>query len=137
MITAIVKFPLPQGTTLEAAKQMFENSVPNYEGAQGLIRKYYLYDEEPTAGGVYLWESLEAADRQCSDEWKDMIHRKFGTPPNITYFETPVVVGESAVATAHHRDRRAGEGSQIGPVHDQAAKDGCLRRDRGPKRAKK
>ena len=96
MITAIVKFPLPQGTTLEAAKQMFENSVPNYEGAQGLIRKYYLYDEEPTGGGVYLWESREAADRQCSDEWKDMIHQKFGTPPNITYFETPVVVDNSS-----------------------------------------
>ena len=75
MITAIVKFPLPRGTTLEAAKQMFEKSVPNYRGAQGLIRKYYLYDEGPTGGGVYLWESREAADRQYSDAWKDMIHQ--------------------------------------------------------------
>ena len=73
MITAIVRFKLPSGTSLDTAKAMFEKSVPNYEGVPGLVRKYYLYGEDRTGGGVYLWESREAADRQYSAAWKSMI----------------------------------------------------------------
>ena len=72
MITAIVRFPLPKGTTLDDAKAMFEKSAPNYKAAQGLVRKYYLFSEDRVGGGVYLWESREAADRQYSAAWKSM-----------------------------------------------------------------
>ena len=92
MITAIVRFQLPKGTTLDDAKALFEKSVPNYKSAQGLVRKYYLFGEDRIGGGVYLWESREAADQQYSAAWKSMITEKFGTPPEITYFETPVIV---------------------------------------------
>ena len=92
MITAIVRFPLPDGTTLEAAKMMFEKSVPNYEAAQGLVRKYYLYGDGCVGGGVYLWDSREAADRQYSETWQNMIADKFGEPPEINYYDTPVIV---------------------------------------------
>jgi len=95
VITAIVKFPLPEGTTRETAKELFEGSAPNYKGAPGLVRKYYLYGEGPTGGGVYLWESREAADRQYSDAWKTMISERYGTAPDITYFDTPVIVDNS------------------------------------------
>ena len=50
MITAIVRFKLPQGTNLDTAKAMFEKSVPNYKGAPGLDRKYYLYGEDRVGG---------------------------------------------------------------------------------------
>src|SRR2546425_822526 len=60
MITAIVRFKLPEGTSLETAKAMFEKSAPNYKSAPGLVRKYYLFGEDRTGGGVYLWESREA-----------------------------------------------------------------------------
>jgi hypothetical protein len=92
MITAIVRFPLPKGTSLEDAKTMFEKSAPNYKGAPGLVRKYYLFGEDQTGGGVYLWESRDAADRQFSLEWRSMIEQRFGTAPQITYYETPVIV---------------------------------------------
>ena len=95
MITAIVRFPLPEGTSLDAAKAMFEKSVPTYKAAQGLIRKYYLYGDQRIGGGVYLWESREAADRMYSDTWRKMITERFGTPPEITYFDTPVIVDNS------------------------------------------
>jgi hypothetical protein len=36
MITAVVRFQLPQGTTRENAKAMFEKSAPNYRGIRGL-----------------------------------------------------------------------------------------------------
>jgi hypothetical protein len=92
MITAIVRFPLPQVTSIEDAKAMFEKSVHTYRAAPGLVRKYYLFGEDRTGGGVYLWESRDAADRQYSPAWRSMIEQKFGSPPEITYYETPVIV---------------------------------------------
>jgi hypothetical protein len=96
MITAIVRFTLPHGTSLDAATAMFEKSVPNYKGIPGLVRKYYLYGENGIGGGVYLWESREAAERQYSATWKKMITDKYGTPPEITYYETKVIVDNSS-----------------------------------------
>ena len=92
MITAIVRFPLPQSITRDNAKAMFEKSAPNYRGVPGLVRKYYLYGDDQTGGGVYLWKSREAAERFYSDAWKDMIAQRFGTQPQILLFETPVIV---------------------------------------------
>ena len=63
MITAVVRFPLPQGTTRDDAKAMFEKSAPNYRGVPGLVRKYYLFGDDRTGGGVYLWNSRDAAER--------------------------------------------------------------------------
>jgi hypothetical protein len=48
MITALVRFRLPQGTSREDAKAMFEKSAPNYRGIPGLVRKYYLYGDDQT-----------------------------------------------------------------------------------------
>jgi len=66
MITAIVRFRLPEGTTRDDAKAMFEKSAPNYRGVPGLVRKYYLYGDDRTGGGVYLWNSREATPKRSS-----------------------------------------------------------------------
>ena len=99
MITAIVRFPLTPGTSLDAAKALFEQSAPNYEGLPGLIRKYYLYDEgrdgQPTGGGVYLWQSREAAEAVYSEDWKNTIAERYGTRPEVAYFDSPVIVDNS------------------------------------------
>lgn len=95
MITAIVRFPLPQDASLDTAKAIFEQSAPNYRGVPGLVRKYFLFGDDHTGGGVYLWESREAANRQYSTAWKQMITEKFGSPPEIAYYETPVIVDNS------------------------------------------
>ena len=92
MITAVVRFKLPQGTRLESAKALFEKSAPNYKGVPGLVRKYYLFGEDRTGGGVYLWKSREAAERMYSDTWRKMIAERYGTAPEVTYYETPVIV---------------------------------------------
>jgi len=103
MITAIVRFRLAQGTTCEDAKAMFEKSAPNYRGVPGLVRKYYLYGDDKTGGGVYLWSSREAAERFYSDSWKSMIAQRYGAQPEITFYDTPVIVdnaNEKAVTAA-------------------------------------
>jgi len=93
MITAIVRFKLP--ATMDAAKAagVFQASASRYQGLAGLVRKYYLFDaENHTGGGCYLWESREAAERVYNAEWRKMITERYGAPPEISFFETPVIV---------------------------------------------
>ena len=61
MITAIVRFKLPDNTTLDSAIQLFKGSAPKYQNLPGLVRKYYLYGEGQ-GGGVYLWKSRADAE---------------------------------------------------------------------------
>ena len=93
MITAIVRFKLPTNIDAAKAAELFQGSAPKYRGVTGLIRKYYLFDAESrTGGGCYLWESREAAERVYTAEWRKMIAERYGAAPEISFFETPVVV---------------------------------------------
>jgi len=93
MITAIVRFKLPTTVKLADAEKLFRGSAPKYEGLAGLVRKYYLFDDKThTGGGVYLWESREAAEKVYNADWQKMIAERYGAPPEITYFESPVIV---------------------------------------------
>lgn len=92
MITAIVRFPLPQGLSSEAVMKAYEHSAPQFRGAPGLLRKYYLHGTGGTGGGVYLWQSREAAEAMYSDAWRQRIAERFGTPPTIEYFDTPLII---------------------------------------------
>ena len=57
-----------------------------------MVRKYYLFGQGQVGGGVYLWESREAADKMYTNAWKKMITERYGAPPDVTYYETPVIV---------------------------------------------
>ena len=93
MITAIVRFKLPASIDAARAAELFQGSAPKYQGLSGLIRKYYLFDaENRTGGGCYLWENREAAERVYNAEWRQMITERYGAAPEISFFETPVVV---------------------------------------------
>lgn len=98
MIIAVVQFPLPEGMSPEDATALFEASRPRYEGMTGLIRKDYLLDADGrTGGGVYLWESREAAEAVYEGgAWRDGIRTRFGGDPDIRYFDTPVSIDNSA-----------------------------------------
>ena len=99
-ITTVVQFRLPQPISLEEATRRFESSAPKYRNLPGLIRKYYLRAEDGrTAGGVYLWESRAAADGLYSAEWREHVAKLFGGAPEITWFDTPVIVDNAAPAS--------------------------------------
>src|SRR5215472_9316800 len=102
MITAVVRFRLPQGTTRDDAKAMFEKSAPNYRGVPGLVRKYYLYGDDQTGGGIYLWSRRDSAERFYYDYWKSTIAQRYGTQPEVLFYETPVIVenADEKAATA-------------------------------------
>jgi hypothetical protein len=96
MITAIVRFKLPAHIDAAKAAELFKGSAPKYQRLAGLVRKYYLFDAESrTGGGCYLWESREAAERVYNDEWRKTIADRYGSAPEISYYETPVIVDNS------------------------------------------
>ena len=101
MITAIVQFDLPGDISSEQAKAMFQESAPRYRDMPGLVRKYYLFGNGK-GGGVYLWESREAAEAVYGGVWLENLRKLSGADPMITYFESPVIVdntvGEIQVA---------------------------------------
>jgi hypothetical protein len=89
MITAIVRFKLPASIDAAKAAELFQGSAPKYQGLPGLVRKYYLFDEQSrTGGGCYLWESREAADRLYTSEWRKMIADRYGAAPDQLFRDT-------------------------------------------------
>lgn len=101
MITVFVTFPLPEGTTAADAAAIFEGTAPRYSGLEGLVRKYYLYqgptgDQPATGGGVYLWQTREAAEAAHGDTWRAFIGERYGTEPEVRFFDTAVIVDNEA-----------------------------------------
>lgn len=96
MITAIVRFKLPSTFDRNEITQLFKGSVPKYQNLPGLIRKYYLFDEQGIGGGVYLWENRAAAERVYTEEWRKMIADRYGAEPDILFFDTPVIVDNAS-----------------------------------------
>lgn len=97
MITTIVQFALAEPISLDDAAKRFKSSAPKYQKMPGLIRKYYIRSEDGrTAGGVYLWESRQAAEAVYAGEWRTRVTQLYGAEPMITWFESPVIVDNAA-----------------------------------------
>jgi hypothetical protein len=93
MITAVVQFKLPQPISREKAREIFLSTAPRYLETVGLIRKYYVLSKDGgTAGGVYLWKSRSDAERLYTKDWENFVRDKYGAPPSVMYFESPVLV---------------------------------------------
>ena len=100
MITAVVQIPLPKPVSSEEAARAFELTAPNYQGLRGLVRKYYLRSEDGRrVGGVYLWETRAAAGAVYSIEWMARVQKLYSAEPEISWFETPVIVDNNAGGT--------------------------------------
>ncbi|OPF90776.1 YdhR family protein [Rhodopseudomonas palustris] len=93
MITTVVQFHMATPISLEEAKKRFESSAPKYQKLPGLIRKYYIRSEDgTTAGGIYLWESREAAESVYGGEWRARVAALYGAEPVMSWFDSPVIV---------------------------------------------
>jgi hypothetical protein len=92
-VIAIVSFKLPQRQTLDQATATFQATAPKYLNLPGLLRKnYFLTEDGMRAGGIYLWESRQAAERMYTPEWKAFVKGKYGNDPEIVFVDTPLLV---------------------------------------------
>ena len=95
MITALVQFKVKDGTTREEVFTNMQNVAPKFEGMPGLIRKNFIFnDEQGVGGGVYTWETREAAEKVYVEggPWRSAIKTLYDVDPDITIFETPMIV---------------------------------------------
>ena len=93
MIATVVQFQMSTPISLEEATRRFESSAPKYQNLPGLIRKYYIRSEDGrAAGGIYLWQSRQAAEKVYSGEWRARVEKLYGAKPIITWFDSPVIV---------------------------------------------
>ena len=88
----VVQFDLPKRTEDQAIKGGTA-SAPTYRdlGKKGLIRKDYLNGDAGT-GGVYLWESRQAAEAWYTEERIAELTERFGVRPRLTWYDTHVTV---------------------------------------------
>jgi heme-degrading monooxygenase HmoA len=97
MITAVVKILLSKPISSEEALRAFESTAPIYKGLRGLLRKYYLRSEDGRyVGGVYVWETRAEAEAVYTTEWKARVKQLYGAEPEISWFETPLIVDNQA-----------------------------------------
>jgi heme-degrading monooxygenase HmoA len=94
MFIAIVQIPVEKRSKDDAIAAA-RASAPTFFSADGLIRKYYLNGDEG-GGGVYLWESREAAEAWYNSEWRQRMEKAFGVRPKVTYYDSHVVVDNAA-----------------------------------------
>ena len=93
MITELVLFDLPSGITRKEVVSGMRTSADAWRANTELVRKNYLYDRNKAqAGGVYLWPSVEAAQRGHNAAWCARIKAMYGSDPVIRYFDTPLIV---------------------------------------------
>lgn len=99
MITVMTTFTLPRVITLEEARGIFLSTAPEYLNVKGLLRKTYVLAEDGrTVGGIYFWNSREEAEAMYTASWRSFVQEKYGTDPEVTYFESPVVVDNQSQA---------------------------------------
>lgn len=97
MITAIVLYDLPPHIGLDECRAHFAKIAPDFLGIPGFLRKQFICDGGgKVAGGVYMWESQEAAERFYSGEWLTGIRARYGTEPKISYFETVALTDKAS-----------------------------------------
>lgn len=97
MIIAIVTFKLPKPVTRAEISAAFQSTAPRYLGMAGLLRKsYWVSDDGLRAGGIYVWASRERAESVYDDDWKAGVTAKYGSPPEIVYLDSPVMVDNTA-----------------------------------------
>jgi len=97
MITEIVRFSIPSDMPIDQILHLFEESAEGWRAHPKLRRKNYLYDADAgIAGDVYTWESIADAEEAHGDTFLARIAEAFGSAPSPQYFETPIIVDNTA-----------------------------------------
>ena len=92
MILELVEFNSPKGSTRQQVAEDARHVIPKWQGNKELLRKHFLLEltgsqKTKTGAGVYIWPSIEAAQRAHDESWKQSIIKRTGAAPTIRYFD--------------------------------------------------
>jgi hypothetical protein len=88
MILELVEFNTPSGWTREQVVEDARHVIPKWQANQKLVRKHFLLSlDGKSGGGVYIWPSVEAAQRAHDESWRQSVIKRTGAAPTIRYFD--------------------------------------------------
>jgi len=88
VILELVEFNSPPGQSRAQVADEARTVIPKWQANKELLRKHFLLElNGKTGAGVYIWPSLEAAQRAHDEAWKQSIIRRTGAAPSIRYFD--------------------------------------------------
>lgn len=90
MILEIVTFNLPAGHSREKELEAVRTVTQKWADNKDLVRKQFLWGMGDTAGtgaGVYVWPSIEAAEKAHNEEWREAVKKRTGGYPTTRYFD--------------------------------------------------
>ncbi|HEU5016761.1 MAG TPA: hypothetical protein VFT69_02190 [Pseudolabrys sp.] len=88
MILELVEFNSPKGRTREQVADEARQVIPKWQANKDLLRKHFLLElNGKTGAGVYIWPSVEAAQRAHNEEWRQSIIKRTGGAPTTRYFD--------------------------------------------------
>jgi hypothetical protein len=90
MIVELVTFQSPPGWDRERVLEDAKHTIPKWTANRDLVRKHFLLgigEAEGTGAGIYIWPSVEAAQRAHDQAWRDGVRKRTGGDPVCRYFD--------------------------------------------------
>ena len=88
MILEFVEFDSPKGWSRKQVAEEARNVIAHWQANKELLRKHFLLElDGKTGGGVYIWPTLEAAQKAHDETWRQSIIKRTGSAPTIRYFD--------------------------------------------------
>ncbi|MBI2714392.1 MAG: hypothetical protein HYX37_08055 [Rhizobiales bacterium] len=97
MILELVEFNSPKGWSRAQVAEDAKHVVPKWRANKELLRKHFLLELNgketgKTGAGVYIWPSVEAAQKAHDEAWRQSVIKRTGAAPTIRYFDLFLLV---------------------------------------------
>jgi hypothetical protein len=99
-VAVVVTVAIPPGVSRDKIIAGMQQSIPQYQAIPGLARKYFTISDDAKFGGIYLWRSRAEAEAWFSDAWRAKSAATYGSAPQVSYFDAPIVIEGSATVAA-------------------------------------
>lgn len=90
MIVELVTFPTPAGWSRERILEDAKHTIPKWTANTDLLRKHFVKgigEDADTMAGIYVWPSVEAAQKAHDAVWREAVLKRCGSYPTIRYFD--------------------------------------------------
>lgn len=94
-VATLVVIKTPVGITRPMLEGGFKQALPVYEKIPGLLRKFFIANEN-SFGGMYLWKDRASADAWYTAAWRAKAKATYGSEPQLTYFDSPLQIENQA-----------------------------------------
>ncbi|MEM8983024.1 MAG: hypothetical protein AAGC71_08365 [Pseudomonadota bacterium] len=91
-VVSVVRVSAPWYAPRGIIRDRMIEAMPEYTSIDGLDYKYFTIASERKIGGIYLWESDDAAKEFFNEAWHQRIQDRYGEAADLQFFYAPVTV---------------------------------------------